>query len=446
VTLDIFTQKLGDTKMPRLDGDNTGLVAVQMLDAIQTVVDVLTDNDGGKGWTVGFDPTVNAYTDRSAKRNIVVSVKPLLDAKPGDRLDRVAAIMTGFAVHEVGHTKLNFATAISARWPGKRLPQTLGNIIEDVVLEMRTVERFPGFADHGEGNVFRPTLEWVADQTCPKTPLKWSGSTGHKVNVTGQIIRYRDFVTFSPDAVTQSHLRWIEQWATNITPALGPSGCVTLIEQWLDHVKATLTDDIPEPEVPLPPGTGKGEPGEGKGEAKDDTEGENPDGDGDGQGVPDEDDDDDDTEGDDGGGDSDGDDGQGEGNGEAEDGDGGDSGSDDSDDSDTEGDGDEGQGKGNGEGRRGDGNDADHGNRTEAPKGTNDGPGKGGSGQSISEAGDEDPDDGFDEADLDESFDKVSSPEGKTYEQNTIARAEADERVTTRLDAGAHGKMRVIFR
>ena len=49
MVLDVFARKLGDDLTPRLDADNTGLVAVQMLDAIQTVVDVLTDNDGGKG-------------------------------------------------------------------------------------------------------------------------------------------------------------------------------------------------------------------------------------------------------------------------------------------------------------------------------------------------------------------------------------------------------------
>ena len=427
MTLDVFDIKLGpDAKMPRLDADNTGLVAVQLLDAIQTVVDVLTDNDGGKGWQVGFDPTVNAYTDRSAKRQIVVSVKPFLDARPGDPLTKVAAIMTGFAVHEIGHTKLNFADAISKRWPGKRLPQTLGNIIEDVVLEMRTVERYPGFADNGNGNVFRPTLEWVAKLTCPTTPLEWKGSTGHRVNVIGQVIRYKEFVTFGDDATTQAAVEWVEKWAEGITPALGPSGCVTLIEQVLDYLKATTLEDEPkaEPEPPtteceFPTGNttqtivdedDEPEPGEGKGKG-----GEAEDGDDEG--------------GTEGGGDES-EDGEGEGGGE---------GDDESEDSDGEGDGD-GPGKG-------DGNDADHGNRTEGAKGGNDGSGKGGSGQAISEAGDDtgDPDDGFDEADLDESFDDVAEVQ-RDYQQREIARAEADERVTTRMDAGAHGKMRVIFR
>jgi hypothetical protein len=398
-----------------------------LLDAIQTVVDVLTDNDGGKGWSVGFDPAVNAYTDRSEKRRIVVSVKPMLDAKPGEPLSKVAAIMTGFAVHEVGHTKLNYFSAIVKRWPGATLPKVLGNIIEDVVLELRTVDRYPGFADHGNGNVFRPTLEWVADLTCPKTPLKWSGSTGHRVNIVGQIIRYREFVTFSNDPVTDAAVEWVERWAKGITVDLTPSGCVDLIADMLAYLKATTEPEAPTPPVesPLPPqGGGQTLPDE------DDADTEGDDGDGDGEDA-------------DGEADDDGDDG--EGNGEAE-GEGEAEGSG-SDDGDGDADGDtEGEGEGEGSTRSGDGNDADTQNRVDAPKGANDGPGKGGSGQAVSEAGDEgDPDEGFDEADLDESFDKLAKPE-RTYDQNRIATAEADERVTTRLDAGAFGKMRVIFK
>lgn len=446
MVLDVFDIKLGpDAKMPRLDADNTGLVAVQLLDAIQTVVDVLTDNDGGKGWQVGFVPDVNAYTDRSAARRIVVSVKPMLDAKPGDRLDKVAAIMTGFAVHEVGHTKLNFYDAIAKRWPGAQLPKVLGNVIEDVVLELRTVERYPGFADHGSGNVFRPTLEWVADLTCPKYPLAWAGSTGHKVNVVGQILRYREFVTFSDDAQTKAAVEWVEAWAQDITPALGPTGCVALIERLLAYMKASIEQETPEPEPELPEG-GFDNPNISQSIPDEDgTEG-----DGDGEGGDGE-SDDDDTEGDDGDGD-DGDDGDGE------DGDSDTEGGSSTSDEDSEGNGStegesddeaEGQGEGEGEGqgaRGGDGNDANTMDRVDLGDATNDGPGAGGSGQGIGQASDEgDVDEGFDPADLDTGFDELAKPES-TYQQQHVATAEADERVTTRLDAGAFGKMRVIFR
>ena len=423
MVLDVFSQKLGDELMPRLDADNTGLVAVQMLDAIQTVVNVLTDNDGGKGWTVTFDPGINAYTDRSAKRHIVVSGKPLLDARPGERLDKVAAIMTGFAVHEVGHTKLDFYSAIVKRWPGKKLPLTLGNIIEDVVLEMRTVERFPGFADNGEGNVFYPTLEWVAKKTCPTTPLEWKGSTGHRVNIVGQIVRYRDFVSFTNDEKTQDALNFVEQWMTGITASLTASGCVTLIAELLDYLKATEDE---EPEVPTPPDTGCEFPtGESRQEIPDEDEpkpgeGEGKGGDGEAE--------DGDDEGGTEGGDDESEDGEGEGgdgdDGEAEDG--------------------EGEGE-DGEGRDGDGNDADHEGRIDAPTGANDGKGKGGSGQGVADTDeDADVDDGFDEADLDESFDDLAK--GDTGQQRRLNEAEQTERVTTRMDAGAFGKMRVIWK
>jgi len=445
MALDVFTQKLGEEKMPRLDADNTGLVAVQMLDAVQTVVDVLTDNDGGSGWKVGFDPTVNAYTDRSARRQIVVSVKPLLDAKPGDSLADVAAIMTGFAVHEVGHTKLDFFTAVNKRWPGKSLPKVITNIIEDVVLELRTVERFPGFADHGDGNVFRPTLEWVAKQTCPTYPLKWKGSTGHKVNVVGQILRYKEFVTFSDDKATAEAVEWVERWAEAITPALGPSGCVSLVSDLLDYMKATLADEAADEPEPTPdlPDFPSGDTGQTIPNEDDDTEGDDGDGDSDG-----------DDEGDDGGSATDApniDGDEGEGNGEAdsdEDGDDGDGGSTEGEsDEDGDGEGTDDGGEADGPGK-GDGNDADTLNRVDLEKGAQDGSGKGGSGQGVAEASDDegDPDEGFDEADLDDTFDEVANPDGNGYQQHRIATAEADERVTTRMDAGAHGKMRVIFR
>jgi hypothetical protein len=444
--LEVFDLKLGKgATVPYMTDDSRGLVAVKLLDAVQTIADVLTVNDGGKGWTVTFDPGINAYTDRGEARHIVVSGKPLFDAKPGTPLVDVAKVMSGFVVHEVGHTGLDFFTAVRDRWPGKTLPLTLANIIEDVVLELRTVDRYRGFADHGDGNIFRPTLEWVAEKTSPKTPLKWSGSTGHKVNVTGQIVRYRDFVSFDTDEVTQTHLRWVEdEWMPGITIDLTPEGCVALIERWLDHVMATKEQDEPTPEPPKPPTTDGGtgsdqtlpnedeDEGKGSGEGGD-TEGE----DGDGEGNP-------------GGGDTEGDDSDDEdsteGGGDSESDDDGEDGTSGSEDGDEDGEGGQPGDDGDGTSRSGDGNDADTMNRVDAPKGANDGPGKGGSGQAVAEAADENEVlDDFEPDDLTDSFDETAKPEGQ-YEQRRLNEAEQMERVTTRVDAGAFGKMRVVFK
>ncbi len=441
MVLDVYNIKLGTETMPSLDPETTGFVAVKLLDAVQTVVDVLTDNDGHGGWTVSFDPQANAYTDRSAKRKIVVSVKPLFDARPGDSLAGVASIMTGLAVHEIGHTKLNFYDAIVKRWPGKKLPLVLGNIIEDVVLEARTVDRYAGFADHGNGTVFHPALDWMAGQFPAPDALRWSGSVGHKVNIVGQIVRYRDYVTFSADETTQTQLRWVETWASGITARTEANDAVALIESLLDHIKATLDDDedVEPPVTDGPTGTGGTDNGQqtipDDEDGNDDTEGGTQPGDEPGE---------DDTEG--------GDDGEGEGNPETKPGTEGDDDADGDDDGgSTEGGDDSEDGTdttdgGEGEARDGDGNDADTMDRGEADKGTNDQHGGGGSGQSVSEASDpDDVDDGFDPADLDPTFDDMAKPED-TGQQDYVNRQEQEERRTTRLDAGEHGKMRVIFR
>jgi hypothetical protein len=438
MALDIFDIKLGSERKPYLTGDNTGLVAVQMLDMVQTIVDVLTDAEGG-GWTVSFDPGMTAFTERTnGKRRICISVKPLLDAPTGTPLADIAAVMTAFAVHEIGHTKMDFFGATVKRWPGKQLPITLANIIEDVVLELRTVDRYNGFADHGRGTIFDPGLKWVARKTCPTYPLEWKGSSGHKVNVVGQMLRYRDFVTFSEDKATQDALAFVDSWAQHIHKDLTPSGCVALIEKLLAYMKASIEDE--QTEEPTPPEP-EGQPGEGNDEGlpneeDDDTEGDDGDGDSDGEG----DSDGGDTEGD--SDDGEGDDGEGQGTeGEGEDtGNGG-------MDSDTEGD-DEGDGEGTeGEGTGDtptDGQTADHGNRVDADKGTNDGKGGGGSGQAVAEAG-EDVDDGFDPTEVDPTFDEVSKADSTDPGQHNIDRAEREERTTIRMDAGVYGKMRVTF-
>ena len=175
-----------------------------------------------------------------------------------------------------------------------------------------------------------------------------------------------------------------------ITADLTPAGCVELIERWLDSVKATLADDEEPPITCGPSGPGGDKP-EPKDDGGNETEGP--------QTIPERGRDDDDRRCDDGGdakvvttanrattkaarvtatpklGTTEG----------GDDADGDDEGSTDGGDEDGT---DTSTAGPMVAGRDGDGNDADTMNRGEAPKGTNDGDGAGGSGQSISEASD----------------------------------------------------------
>jgi hypothetical protein len=51
----------------------------------------------------------------------------------------------------------------------------------------------------------------------------------------------------------------------------------------------------------------------------------------------------------------------------------------------------------------------------------------------------------FDKSEVLDSFDELATPDD-TYDQHRIDMAEQEERITTRVDAGAFGKMRVIFK
>ena len=84
-------------------------------------------------------------------------------------------------------------------------------------------------------------------------------------------------------------------------------------------------------------------------------------------------------------------------------------------------------------------------NRTEGAKGSTDGDGAGGSGQAVAEASD--PVDDYVAEDLPKTFDDMSKVKPESLSnQRHVAEAEATERVTTRVDAGAFGKMRVVFK
>jgi len=427
--LDIFAHRFGDETHPgalRADGDNSlGDAGVRMLDAVQTVVDVLVD-ENGNGYRVGFADFDSAMTDHKQKR-IIISGKPLTGAKRGTSYRDIAAILTGFAVHEVGHTKkVGILDAVKVEWPGKKLPFTIGNIIEDIVLEARTIEQYAGFAD-----IFDDAFDWVADKTCPKYPISWGGSSHDKVNFAGQVARYRRYTSFAGDARSQEELLWWEDWTRAITSKMTPKQGVEHVKAALLRIAAPVEQGEEEGENPMPPEgpvcdgpTGPAndddeeptdeKPPKGKGGESEPTDEDGEDGEpGDGEAE------DEDEDGEDEGGTEGGDD-------ESEDGEGGDE---------TE----PGEGKGDGGDKSGD-NVADTTDRRDGGKGSTDGPGKGGSGQTIAEASD--PAD-FDESKVNDSFDDAA---GKSVSENyVLQKAVNEERTTARLDGGIHGKMRVIF-
>lgn len=459
MTFEVFTQKLGDApSVWPTDTDEQAELAVKVLDAVQVIVDVLVDE--GVQYEASFAATGSAYTDHQ-RRRIAVSAKPLLEG--GRPLDEVAAIIAGFVVHEIGHTKereRELGALLKAEWPGKVTPHRLSNILSDVRLEATAIARFAGLRD-----VFVPTMVWVAEATCPTHDIAYGKTLHERINFVGQAVRYAPFVSFAADEETQRQLRWWQEWGA-VDATTDNETMLRLVREGIERIKQGAEY---EPEPPVEDGQGGGSPddepsqgtpdddldeptegGDGEGEdadgedgdtegGDDDTEGD-ADGDGNGDGEADDEDDESESEGGsetdaepldgtDAGGSAESDD---ESDGEGEDGD-------------TEGEAEDGESNGEAEGgdhvldgQLGEGETLDR----EESDDENVGDGAGGSGKTIGQ--DSDVDEGLVEDKLDKTQDELTEGDRMEQYRNEHLQQQVDEeRSSSRIDAGAFGKMKV---
>ena len=125
VTLRIFDDLFGDEGDDALDLDGVNDInshnpylkraareafapqAMDILDAVQTVVDVLTDPKGGR-FRVALTDKVAASTQLQGRRRVVITSKPML---AGIGRSRAVQVMTGITAHEIGHILYTKPTA-----------------------------------------------------------------------------------------------------------------------------------------------------------------------------------------------------------------------------------------------------------------------------------------------------------------------------------------------
>jgi hypothetical protein len=430
VTLSIFERTFGpDVVTWPMDREAQGQLAITALDAVQTIVDVLVDEHE---YRVGFAPENTAYTDFSGRR-IVITAKPLTEG--GKPMQDIVDVLTAFAVHEVGHARSDSRVSETVRslWPGKVVPGTLLNILQDVRLEQAIVDRFPGLV-----GVFEPAFRWLVAQDTARygQVLAYGQSLNERLDFIGSVARYRRYCTFATDPASQAELAWWADWA-DITGSTTDDELVQLVRDGLAriHEGATTPQQPPQqpPQGPGPEGPVCGPEGPHQ--------------------QPDADDDiEDEPKGETKGGDESGEDGEGEGKGT-----GSEPGDDESDEPGDE----PGEGKGEGKsGSDGEGSDPADGDpdadgqgwmrtgetldRTEAPDVTQDASGKGGSGKAITDAkASDDPDAGLEPDKLAKTMDEVAgqSPDGWRVQYTAET-----ERNSDRITAGAHGSMKVRVR
>lgn len=267
--LSVFTNTFGVDTTPaaKRSGDERTLILVGILDAAQTVADVLVDNDGNRAKVI-FDDKSVAYTlfTPDGRRTIAINPGPVLD--PNLSPAQSATVMTAFIVHEIGHTHKSgesLRLAFEARFGQSPVHKKVNGIFDDRRVDVFMQSRYPGL-----DGVIEPGLEWVASRSPEPRVLVWDEcrDINRRLEFLSAATRYSSpsvmaasSTTFGGDSVTEEkraafHAIWL--------PIHGES----THDEVLDATEATIAilldglqsgkDDEVEPPVmpptPTPPG------------------------------------------------------------------------------------------------------------------------------------------------------------------------------------------------
>lgn len=276
---DLFSKRKGGKSLRQLTHHESGkAVLVEVLDAVQRVVDALTTPEGGR-YVVSLSDQGAASGNLTTKR-IVITYKPLTDRALN--LAQVTEVMTGLTTHEIGHTVISPLTAkvLDERFSDASgqdpLAKFFANVADDHKLEVYMTARFPGI-----GGSFRPTAEWVTRQYGISGKLfKMSADLDlvGRTNLAIAAFRYPFAVRWVRNALTRREREWWQDWASRYAVTQTEDEIEALLREGLTRLGAPdLSDPEPQPEDEEPgdePGESEDEGEGGEGNEPDDTTGE----------------------------------------------------------------------------------------------------------------------------------------------------------------------------
>lgn len=161
-------------------------------------------------YKVHFDPNVQTAGTEYKTRRVVITPAPILDTD----LTPVEAgrVLTGLAVHEISHPRFGKHTHNASRkvWPNSPTAHKLQNLLDDVRIERRFTDQYPGYA-----GVFRPTLDYVGRGTVARNGgRKITARLDDPLNLAVMAVRYPEFADFTG---VEHELDWWTRWAARYT-------------------------------------------------------------------------------------------------------------------------------------------------------------------------------------------------------------------------------------
>lgn len=193
----------------------------------QTFVDTFSTDT--LRYRVTFDPSVSVAGTDLVGKVVGISPAPVYDETLTPQ--RAGVILTGMAAHEVAHVRYGRTTATAVRriFGTRRAPDALSNLLDDVRIERRFAEEYPGYRD-----VFEPLRRYVGD----RKDLKGKKiSMKNVVNIAVRAVRLPEFTEW-PDAETRAERDWWQAWAARWSKEDSPRRHVEAVREGLKRVMA----------------------------------------------------------------------------------------------------------------------------------------------------------------------------------------------------------------
>lgn len=176
-------------------------------------------------YVVRFDPTAKTAGTDMGSRIVVITPAPALD--PNISAQEAGLILTGLAVHEISHPRYGQSTfdAVRVAFPRSRFAKTLSNLLDDVRIERRFIQDYPGYA-----RVFDPLIKYIAGKPTAKLT--------DQLNLAIAAVRFSQYTDWSGDPRLPGERDWWQRWAETYAREDSPRRHVDGIREALRHVLA----------------------------------------------------------------------------------------------------------------------------------------------------------------------------------------------------------------
>jgi len=199
----------------------------RVLEALNTVLESTVSE---RGYRLRFIDGGTAYTT-FADKVIAVTAKPVehLAGRPGEAF----AVLAAMVCHEVGHVwyTQDLMPALEARWPAsdpdRNVAFRVSNVLEDVRLERRFVERLPGWK-----GVFHVALSYLSHETGNRAPGEPTNAS-EALNVWLAAQRYRRYCQWPSPLGTRTAEAFALADECDAAITDDPAGHVALVERVL---------------------------------------------------------------------------------------------------------------------------------------------------------------------------------------------------------------------